>query len=182
MRANNSFRRVTMRALSASLVVAVANTATFANSPTVEQALEDSTVSLKWTPSAHLPPAPSVNVEVLAPFLHASSSKQPEQKANQATLTRAQVVNLYNTLYVPGNSASMGWSGSGPTTCNAGTTDATFRQRILDRINFYRQVAGLPTISFFSGADFAVGAAQASALMQGANSWNAVNPHSPPTT
>ncbi|MCZ2134199.1 MAG: CAP domain-containing protein [Burkholderiales bacterium] len=108
-------------------------------------------------------------------------AESERSKANQSSLTRAQVVALYNTLYVPGNSVAMGWTGSPSPTCIAGTTSAAYRQTILDRVNFYRQLAGLPTVGMFGDAAAQTGNAQASALMQGNNPWDgSANPHSPP--
>ncbi len=131
--------------------------------------------------SVELGPAPIADRELLQQFsLPSEASGQP--KANQSNLTRAQVVTLYNTLYVPGSSATMGWTGVGTPTCTPGTTNASFRQAVLDRMNFFRQVAGLPTITFFTSADTIGINSQSSALMQGSNSWTAVNPHAPPAS
>ncbi|TAG04124.1 MAG: CAP domain-containing protein [Betaproteobacteria bacterium] len=133
---------------------------------------------------ATLPPPPQADSALLQSFLAVEPQARADRKANQSALTRAQVVSLYNTLFVPGNSAVMGWTGVGPSTCTAGTTNASFRQAILDRMNFYRQVSGLPVITFFATSDAAALQTQASALMQGANAWGVpgVNPHSPPNT
>jgi hypothetical protein len=138
----------------------------------------------KHATDVELPPAPQASEEVLRASNDASSANDSrfQQKANQSSLTRSQVVNLYNTLYVPGNTATVGWTGAVPPTCMPGTTNATYRQATLDRINFYRQIAGLPTITFFLTSDTTGLNAQASALMQGANLWNGPNPHSPPNT
>jgi hypothetical protein len=130
---------------------------------------------------AYLPPPPQADAAYLNQFLDVSPARS-DRKANQSSLTRAQVVNLYNTLYVPGNSASMGWTGAVPPTCTPGAVSAAYRQATLDRVNFFRQVSGLPTIAFFSASATSALNAQSSALMQGANSWAPpVNPHAPPT-
>jgi uncharacterized protein YkwD len=150
-----------------------------ANSSSLDAIQSEEVSSLKWTSSVYLPPPPSVDAEFLVPLLQESPPKRREQKANQSSLTRAQVVNLYNTLYVPGNSATMGWTGAGLPTCAPGGTNATYRQATLDRINFYRQLAGLPTITFFDPSEIAGVQAQSSALMQASNSGLS---HSPPTS
>jgi hypothetical protein len=133
---------------------------------------------------AHLPPPPVATESQLRDSMAQDLPSRPtEQKANQSSLTRAQVVNLYNMLYVPGNTASMGWTGVVPPTCTPGTVSASYAGATLDRINFFRQISGLPTITFFLPTDTPALNAQASALMQGANPWDgSVSPHSPPTT
>jgi hypothetical protein len=130
---------------------------------------------------AYLPPPPQADAAYLNQFLDVSPARS-DRKANQSSLTRAQVVNLYNTLYVPGNSASMGWTGAVPPTCTPGAVSAAYRQATLDRVNFFRRVSGLPEIAFFATSATASLNAQASALIQGANSWAPpVDPHAPPT-
>lgn len=132
---------------------------------------------------AYLPPAPRADPNALEGANIDGVAARADRKANQSSFTRAQVVALHNTLYVPGNSAAMGWTGVVPPTCTPGTTNATYRQATLDRINFYRQISGLPMITFFAPSDTTGLNAQASALMQGANSWAPpVNAHSPPNS
>ncbi len=142
---------------------------------------EASVLSLKHRAlanGAQLLDAPKAELAYLDKYLEVRSARLNE-KANQSSLTRAQVVNLYNTLFLPGNSASMGWTGSGTPTCNPGTTNASYRQATLDRVNFYRQVSGLPTITFFAPTDTIAVQTQAAALLQGSNSGLT---HTPPTT
>jgi len=127
-------------------------------------------------------PPPVADADLLDRYLWVDPATDAA-KANQSSLTRAQVVTLYNTLYVPGNSVALGWTGSGSPSCTPGSTNATLRQAVLDRINFFRQVAGLPNIAMFQPADAPGVNSQASALMQGSNAWVVgVNPHSPPNT
>jgi hypothetical protein len=129
---------------------------------------------------AWLPPPPRASEAELREFASDESARSvSQQKANQSNLTRAQVVNLYNTLYVPGNSVAMGWTGSGTPNCVAGSTSAAYRHATLDRVNFYRQISGLPVITFFNPGDTAATEAQAAALVQGANP--SLN-HFPPST
>jgi hypothetical protein len=48
-------------------------------------------------------------------------------------------------------SNNLGWNGD-HTTCTAGDISNDSRKKTLDRINYYRRLAGLPTpINFFSG-------------------------------
>ena len=129
---------------------------------------------------AQLLDAPRADATVLHEYL----SAHPETgknglKSNQSALTRGQVANLYNTLFVTGNGAAMGWVGAGSPTCDPGTTNDSFKTATLNRINFIRQISGLPAITFFNATDVVGQGAQSSALMQG------VNPglmHSPPAT
>ena len=89
--------------------------------------------------------------------------------------TRAQVVQLYNSSYLPGASVALGWTGS-IVACDPGTTSGLHRQAVVDRINYFRALAGLPSTGLLSGTPTAQ--AQAAALMMSAN--NALS-HSPPS-
>ena len=105
-------------------------------------------------------------------------------KANQSALTRAQVVNLYNTLYVPGDSTPMGFTGTA-SPCNPGNTSTAYEQATLDRANFYRQLSGLPVISAFAVGSNEQIQTQQAGLMHGINDWTALingggTPHIPP--
>ncbi len=121
-------------------------------------------------------PAPRAELSELMRYW---DSKPIQQKSNQSALTRTQVVNLFNTLYTPGNGASMGFTGSGAPTCDPGSTSASYRQATLDRVNFFRQIAGLPNVSFSNPTATNGMQGQAAALMQSVNSGLS---HSPPTS
>jgi uncharacterized protein YkwD len=71
--------------------------------------------------------------------------------------------------------AAINWTGS-HAACNPGTTDASFRQAILRRINYFRAMAGVPASITFS--DDSNRKAQAAALIMSAN--RALS-HSPPS-
>ena len=137
--------------------------------------------SADTAPGPLLDKPPQAALSLLGEYIE-SAAPADRLKANQSSLTRAQAVSLYNTLYVPGNSVTMSWTGSGSPTCAPGTTAAAFQQAIRDRVNFFRQLAGLPVVGMFAGGTAQMLDSQASALMQGSNSWSAVNPHAPPTS
>jgi hypothetical protein len=89
---------------------------------------------------------------------------------------RALVIDLYNTQYLPGNSVTAGWTGS-ISTCSAGTTSAAYRDATLQRVNFYRTMAGLANpVTLDAGAN---ANCQEAALMMSAN--NSLS-HNPPST
>jgi uncharacterized protein YkwD len=77
--------------------------------------------------------------------------------------TRAAAQALFNTQYRgPGASASIEWSGQPYPACAAGTTSATFRAATLQRINYFRSMAGLAPVRLSDGYNQK---AQAAALM-----------------
>ena len=113
---------------------------------------------------------PRADLQILGDYLSAyPETEKTGLKANQSGLTRAQVVALYNSLYVTSNNAAIGWVGAGSPTCNPGTTQDSFKTATLNRINFIRQISGLPPITFFNASDAQAQGAQSSALMQGVN-------------
>jgi hypothetical protein len=140
---------------------------------------EQTTQPAQAAEAAVLEAAPQVDLSVLERFLQVSPTRASERKANQSSLTRAQVVNLYNTLYLSASGVAMGWTGVAAPTCAPGSVNASYRQATLDRFNFFRQVAGLPSISFFAETDLPGAGAQASALIQGSNPGLS---HTPTTT
>src|SRR3569833_3127231 len=74
------------------------------------------------------------------------NQSQAVTKAATATprLDRASVVALYHTLFLPAEGVVSGWTGN-VAGCNAGTTTAAFKQAVVDRANYYRALAGLPS-------------------------------------
>lgn len=95
---------------------------------------------------------------------------------------RAAVRSFYKNYYLPSSSVPMQWTGSLSGTPgvqasgSAGDTSAAFKQATIDRINWFRSMAGVPAVitlgSTFSTQD------QQAALMMAAN--NDLS-HSPPT-
>ncbi len=80
---------------------------------------------------------------------------------------------FYNHAYAVAAVAA-GWTGS-VSACTPGDTTAEFKASVLQRINFYRQMAGVPLLSAFN--DTYNQRAQAAALMMSANA--SLN-HNPP--
>jgi uncharacterized protein YkwD len=54
-------------------------------------------------------------------------------------------VTLYNQMYLPSNVTSDGWNGT-HSPCSAGVTVQPFRNAVLTRVNYFRQMAGLPPL------------------------------------
>jgi hypothetical protein len=82
------------------------------------------------------------------------------------TSNRATVAQFYQNQYLSSANIDPGWTGS-YTTGNPGTTTAAFKQKVLDRINYYRSMAGEDNVTNF---DAAVNAKdQQAALMMSAN-------------
>jgi hypothetical protein len=59
------------------------------------------------------------------------------------TTDRAAVVAFFNAHYRPGDTAAMGWTGN-YATCTAGTTTPAYADATLERVNYFRAMAGLP--------------------------------------
>jgi len=90
-------------------------------------------------------------------------------------LDRGAVVELYHTMFLPAEAVASGWAGS-VGACSPGATSAAFKQAVLDRLNYYRRIAGLPgNVGLQTGAP--VSETQSAALMFSAN--GALS-HSPP--
>jgi hypothetical protein len=129
---------------------------------------------------------------VVAPTLHADADIElgaaPQRFESQDTsgwivraepkagATRADVVALYQTLFVPGNGVALAWSGT-ISPCAPGTTNIEHQNAVIARVNYHRRLVGLPDVTLAPGTP--VTQAQAAALMMSAN--NALN-HMPPTT
>lgn len=65
---------------------------------------------------------------------------------------RSQVANAYRNVYLPQAAVPINWSGS-IGSCVRGSTNAAHRQAVIDRVNFYRALAGVPgTVSLYGGA------------------------------
>jgi uncharacterized protein YkwD len=90
--------------------------------------------------------------------------------------TRANVVQMYNSVYVTTESVPIGWTGT-ISPCSPGATSVAYRDATLDRVNFFRALAGLPGNVTFNAAWDSTG--QQTALIMAAN--NSLS-HSPPTT
>lgn len=92
------------------------------------------------------------------------------------TLDKQAVAQFYLTEYMASNGVDSGWSGS-HAACDSGTTTPEFKEAIVNRINFFRAMSGVPPIIGFDDAYNEK--AQAAALMMSAN--QQLN-HHPPST
>src|SRR5688572_5602306 len=94
----------------------------------------------------------------------------------KAQKTRAEVVAHYQNVYVPGDGVALVWTGS-IAGCVPGTTNVEHQQAVIDRVNYYRALVGLPAVALAPGTPTTQ--AQAAALMMSAH--NALS-HTPPPT
>ena len=92
----------------------------------------------------------------------------------KALKSRAEVVQLYQNMYVPGASVALAWNGS-IAGCAPGTTNIEHQQAVITRVNYYRALVDLPAVALVGGTP--TSQAQAAALMMSAH--NALS-HTPP--
>ncbi len=124
-------------------------------------------------PAANPPelgPAPRLDVPQDMPAARAIA-----EKAEPLAWSRDTVVDLYRNVYLPGSTVSSGWTGAVPD-CVAGTTTSAHQQAVIDRVNYFRALVSLPSVSLMGSTPTAQ--SQASALMMSAN--DALD-HTPPT-
>jgi uncharacterized protein YkwD len=127
-------------------------------------------------------------LSILALFLPVSNAKSQftyytylplihKENASWINLeNRAESLAFYQTNYLIENPPPINWSGS-HANCDPGTTSPAFQQAVLQRINYFRAMAGVPAEITFS--DESNIRAQAAALLISVN--NASN-HNPPDT
>jgi hypothetical protein len=89
---------------------------------------------------------------------------------------RERIISEYNTNYLGSAVTSVGWTGS-TSTCTAGTYATDAMNKTLQRINYFRKMAGVSSAITFDAAKNAK--CQEAALMMQAN--NSLN-HNPPTS
>jgi uncharacterized protein YkwD len=90
------------------------------------------------------------------------------------THNRQLVRQFYNSVYLGSLDTPMGWTGD-ITNCQAGTTTSEFKDSVLDRVNYFRAMAGVPAAITFNST-FNTKAQQA-ALIMSANNFLS---HAPP--
>ena len=78
---------------------------------------------------------------------------------------RQESLNFYLQQYLSSEGTPIGWTGDHDT-CNAGNTSQQFRDAVLRRINYFRVMAGVPTVTL---KDEYSRKAQAAALMMSVN-------------
>jgi uncharacterized protein YkwD len=128
-------------------------------------------------------PIASLALLAVTSVAHAQLGDAPRQylppahgalKIGTQAVSRAEIIERYHTQFLPTESVLTGWTGN-VAGCNAGTTSAAFKQAVIDRVNYYRLLAGLPPVVQFGASQTTD--AQNAALMMSAN--NQVS-HSPP--
>lgn len=90
---------------------------------------------------------------------------------------RSDSVLMYQNMYLASVSPSgglSGWAGSLVTPCNAGDTPASYRSTVLLRLNYFRQMAGVPPLNGFK--EEYNDQAQAAALIMSAKNLISTNP------
>jgi PKD repeat protein len=92
------------------------------------------------------------------------------------TTNREEVRNFFNTVYADSENPTMGWTGD-VGTCSPGTTLSTFRDKVVQRINYFRAMAGM--LAGIVLNDTWNGKDQQAALMMSAN--NALSHFPPPS-
>lgn len=99
----------------------------------------------------------------------ANTSTPEETAADVPTVVtaRQQAINDYEQLYLTSNVTNVGWTGN-RTTCAAGTVAAGVSEKVLQRINYYRKLVGLPAKCTHDAA-LAVFAQKAALIMQANN-------------
>src|ERR671939_32409 len=97
-----------------------------------------------------------------------------ESRIPKAAKTRADVVALYRSTFLPASSVALAWSGS-VSACDPGTTNVDHQQAVIARVNYYRALVDLPPVTLLTATEAAQ--EQAAALMMSAN--NALS-HTPP--
>lgn len=85
-------------------------------------------------------------VTALEPRLYLPLVTKPaEETAWVDTNNRQAVVNFYQIDYKASDGIDSGWTGDRDS-CNPGTTSAAFKDAIVNRINYFRKMAGVPPI------------------------------------
>jgi uncharacterized protein YkwD len=121
-------------------------------------------------------PVPAAQAGPEAPFsYYLPLANRPGLPDTVNLQDRQASVDLYKNVYLT-SSGTANWSGS-QSGCTPGTTDTNYKLAVLQRINYFRAMAGVPADITFS--DNSNNLAQAAALMMSAN--GALN-HNPPTS
>ncbi len=66
------------------------------------------------------------------------------------TTSRIEALAFYNTVYLASEGAEsrIGWSGAYAGNCTPGTTNAAFREDVRRRVNYFRAICGLDSVTF----------------------------------
>lgn len=113
----------------------------------------------------YLPPAPRQRAPQSLPSAKAVSIDPKALSIDPSS--RSDVARAYQQSYLAQAGVGAGWNGN-VAACNAGTTATAYRTAVMERINFYRALAGVPGVIVHS-ADSTISAnAQQAALMMSA--------------
>lgn len=117
-------------------------------------------------PGLLIPPSPA-DVQVLASTALAYNVYLPYIEQNSAfnPQNRQESLNFYLQQYLSSEGTPIGWTGDHDS-CTPGTTSLQFREAVLRRINYFREMAGVPTVTL---KDEYNRKAQAAALMMSVN-------------
>lgn len=131
-------------------------------------------------PVIELAPAPQLPPDV-QPHIPPGSPTNLTHAATAISVDpfdRAAVAALYRDVYVAQSSAVINSVNVNVGTCDEGTTSLAFRETVIERVNLYRALAGLPgTVTLFGGSEHSDD--QAATLIFVAN---ADLSHNPPTS
>ena len=95
---------------------------------------------------------------------------------DSSSMAKNTVLELYNSQYVTSILSDIGWTGQ-VSSCTAGTTPTNTQNKVLQRINFFRQLVGLPG-NIVLNDDKSLKCQQAALMFRANNSLS----HSPPST
>ena len=76
-----------------------------------------------------------------------SARSRTVKNATRPNFSRQDVIDMYNTLYLPALAIPTNWSGS-ISGCNPGTTDPIYENATLTMINYFRSLVGLSAVTF----------------------------------
>jgi len=78
-----------------------------------------------------------------APRYWAPQTTPASKSVSVDPMSRSDVALKYQQVYLPQQSVPHGWSGS-IAACSAGSTRSAYQTAVIERVNFYRALAGLP--------------------------------------
>ncbi len=115
-------------------------------------------------PSLYSQPVHSGKTALNGLYLPLVRLRQAQYPVN--TQDRQASLDFYLSQYLTSEGVAPGWTGS-QASCTPGTTSLEFQAAVLRRVNYFRAMAGLPTLVTFSAESNRL--AQAAALMMSAN-------------
>lgn len=104
------------------------------------------------------------------------SKENADDITSTYTVSKADVINNYNTYYLGSELADCGWTGD-VSNCDAGSVPQSTHDQVIKRINYFRQLVGLNNNTTLDDTKFSI--YQEAALIMSANSQLS---HTPPNT